>query len=93
MNCKHFLCISNLPFEDETSFISPNTAIELNKLYGYLYDNPDISIQIRQHTDSRGNAFQNTMLARRRAENIKEYLMKLLSSDEHGFIQKQSLYL
>lgn len=69
------LGISNLPFEDETAFISPDTAIELNKLYAYMYDNPDITVQIRQHTDSRGNAFQNTMLARRRAENIKEYLI------------------
>lgn len=70
-----FLGIQRLKFDFGKTFIRPDAAIQLNKLYIYLRDFPQINIEIRQYTDSRGSESTNAVLSRRRAKSIKDYLI------------------
>lgn len=69
------LGIRRLKFDFGKTYIRPDAAIQLNKLYIYLRDFPQINIEIRQYTDSRGSESTNMVLSRRRAKSIKDYLI------------------
>lgn len=69
------LGIRKLKFDFGKTYIRPDAAIQLNKLYIYLRDFPQINIEIRQFTDSRGSESTNMVLSRRRAKSIKDYLI------------------
>ena len=47
----------------------------LNKLVGMLKDNPEISIEIQSHCDSRGTTGYNQNLSNRRAQSVVNYLI------------------
>jgi outer membrane protein OmpA-like peptidoglycan-associated protein len=70
-----FLRVQRLKFDFGKTYIRPDAAIQLNKLYIYLRDFPQINIEIRQYTDSRGSSSTNLVLSRRRAKSIKDYLI------------------
>ncbi len=70
-----FLGVRHLKFDFGKTFIRPDAAIQLNKLYIYMRDFPQINIEIRQYTDSRGSESTNLVLSRRRAKSIKDYLI------------------
>jgi len=70
-----YLGIRQLKFDFGKTYIRPDAAIQLNKVFSYLRDFPQISIEIRQYTDSRGSESTNTVLSRRRAKSIKDYLI------------------
>ena len=67
--------MQRLKFDFGKTYIRPDAAIQLNKLYIYLRDFPQINIEIRQYTDSRGSSSTNLVLSRRRAKSIKDYLI------------------
>lgn len=45
------------------------------KLYTLLVNDPDVRIELRSHTDSRGDAGSNMRLSQRRAESVVNYLV------------------
>lgn len=70
-----FLGVQQLKFDFGKTYVRPDVAIQLNKVYIYLRDFPQINIEIQQHTDSRGSENDNFVLSRRRAKSIKDYLI------------------
>lgn len=70
-----YVGIRRLKFDFGKTYIRPDAAIQLNKIFSYLRDFPQINIEIRQYTDSRGSESTNMVLSRRRAKSIKDYLV------------------
>ncbi|WP_029272628.1 OmpA family protein [Flavobacterium sp. KJJ] len=62
-------------FDFDGDKIKPISEIELNKVLQVLKDYPNISVDIRSHTDSRGNADYNLKLSDRRAKSTVKYLL------------------
>jgi len=56
--------------------LRPNSKDSLNYLYNILVENPNITIQLRSHTDFRGSASYNQRLSQRRAQSCVDYLVK-----------------
>lgn len=56
--------------------LRPNSKDSLNYLYNILMENPQITIQLRSHTDFRGSAGYNQKLSQRRAQSCVDYLVK-----------------
>ncbi|MCC7331956.1 MAG: OmpA family protein [Flavobacteriales bacterium] len=54
----------------------PESKDSLNYLYNIMIDNPNIVIQLRSHTDFRGNNTYNEKLSQRRAQSCVDYLVK-----------------
>ncbi len=48
---------------------------DLNKIVNFLYDNIEFKLRISGHTDSLGNPEQNLELSKRRAHNIRDYIV------------------
>lgn len=48
---------------------------ELDRLAAFLLRNPDLDIEIRSHTDSRGDATYNLMLSYKRATTARDHLI------------------
>jgi outer membrane protein OmpA-like peptidoglycan-associated protein len=55
--------------------VGPATKSELRKLVAFLEANPTATISINGHADGSGSEFVNTMLAQKRSNNVKEYLI------------------
>lgn len=67
------LIIENLLF-DVNSAILPDTVKELDVLYQFMQNKPNVSILVEGHTDNRGGDAYNDRLSIRRAEAVKQYL-------------------
>ncbi len=68
--------LNNIYFGFDSAYIRPAAAIELNKLYQILIDNPEINIEMGSHTDSVDNEDYNQRLSQRRADATVAYLIK-----------------
>ncbi len=69
------LNINNINFDYNKSFIRPDAAIELQKVIDYLNANPNVKIDVRSHTDSRGRDAYNLSLSERRNKSTREYII------------------
>ncbi len=67
--------LENIYYDVNKSDIRPDAAIELDKLLKILKDNPEISIELSSHTDSRGSDPYNQKLSQRRAESAVAYIV------------------
>jgi len=63
-------------FETNQYELLPRSFIELNKLVAILSSNPDMLIEVRGHTDNRGDNDYNLYLSRKRAGAVAEYLIQ-----------------
>lgn len=63
--------------------LRPEADTALNQLVELLNDNPDISIEILSHTDSRGDSTFNITLSQKRAQSVVDYLVS------HGISQNR----
>jgi outer membrane protein OmpA-like peptidoglycan-associated protein len=59
---------------DEFRLKDKGSTKELNRLAEFLMRRPEIHVEIRSHTDSRGNAAYNRDLSAKRAESVAAYL-------------------
>jgi outer membrane protein OmpA-like peptidoglycan-associated protein len=66
--------IDNIYYDLGNAAIRPDAARELNKLLATMVRNPSLVIEIRSHTDSRGDAVVNRELSTRRARAVVDYL-------------------
>lgn len=66
----------SLEFLEASADILPSMYEDLNNVRNFLLDNPDTKLRIEGHTDQKGNANDNLVLSRARAESIKAYLME-----------------
>lgn len=70
--------VLNIPiiyFDFDKSNIRPDAQVELQKVYAVMMEYPKLKINIRSHTDSRGNDSYNQALSERRAKSTREYLI------------------
>ncbi|WP_268846528.1 OmpA family protein [Flavobacterium aestivum] len=63
-------------FEFDKSDIKPVAALDLAKILDVMAEYPNMKIDIRSHTDSRGSAKYNEGLSDRRAKSTREWLIK-----------------
>jgi len=75
----------SIEFDEGKSEILSFMKSDLNKVVNFLVDNPHFKLVIAGHTDSQGNAKDNTRLSQLRAEAIKSYIIKT------GGIQKNRI--
>jgi outer membrane protein OmpA-like peptidoglycan-associated protein/tetratricopeptide (TPR) repeat protein len=63
-------------FEFDKSTIKPEAALDLAKILDVMGEYPNMKIDIRSHTDSRGTSKYNEGLSDRRAKSTREWLIK-----------------
>ena len=69
------LDLQPLYFNLDKSDITPQAEIELAKIINYMNLYPDLKIDVRSHTDSRGSDAYNLALSDRRAKSTINYLI------------------
>lgn len=62
-------------------YFVPGIQDSLNIIGGFIIKHPGYIFQITSHTDQRGNEQKNVELSRKRANAVKNYLMKSFSID------------
>ncbi len=70
--------IENVFYDFDKATLRPESTISLDKIATLLNDNPNITIELSSHTDSRGSDAYNKRLSQARAESCVNYLI------EHG---------
>ncbi|MBI34366.1 MAG: hypothetical protein CMP67_03280 [Flavobacteriales bacterium] len=70
------IVLNNVFFEFESYDLTRDSRTELNKLFNLLSNNPSIKVEIQGHTDSKGKKSFNKKLSQKRAESVKNYLVK-----------------
>ena len=65
----------NVYFDFDKATIRPEAADELNTLVKLLQQHPHMKIELRTHTDSRGNDAYNLRLSQKRSEAVVKYLI------------------
>lgn len=68
--------LKNIYYNFDKWNIRPDASVELNKVVSFMNNMPNISIELRSHTDSRGKAIYNKWLSQKRAESAVGYLVK-----------------
>ncbi len=56
--------------------LRPESMVALDKLVEVLNDNPNITIELGSHTDSRGSDADNQVLSQKRAQSVVNYLIE-----------------
>jgi outer membrane protein OmpA-like peptidoglycan-associated protein len=67
--------MNNVYFDINSSILRPESKSELDEFVKVLTEYPEIRIELRAHTDCRGDAMYNQQLSERRAEAIVNYLI------------------
>lgn len=55
--------------------LRPESMVSLDNLVETLNDNPNVTIELMSHTDSRGTPADNLVLSQRRAQSVVDYLI------------------
>ena len=69
------IVLENIYYEFARWDITPQAAVELDKLVDVMFDNPDIVIELSSHTDSVDTENYNLRLSQRRAESAVNYIL------------------
>ncbi|PCJ27230.1 MAG: hypothetical protein COA97_04500 [Flavobacteriales bacterium] len=75
--------IPGIEYDFDAATLRPKSKEVLDKLVEFLQLNDNIAIEIRSHTDSRGNDNYNLKLSKRRASSVVKYLVA------HGINKKR----
>ena len=67
--------LNNIYFDLNKASIHPDAYPQLEELYNWLVENPDVRIEISGHTDNRGNPEANKILSEQRAFEVSNYLI------------------
>ncbi len=68
--------LRNIYFDFDKATFRTESYTELNKLERMMAENPRLKVEIAGHTDNIGTAAYNMQLSQRRAEAVKDYLVK-----------------
>ena len=68
------ITLENIHYDLDKSNIRPDAALVLDKLFKVLTDHPNMTIELRSHTDSRASAAYNMKLSDQRAKSAAAYL-------------------
>lgn len=75
--------LDNLFFETGSATILPESATELNRVSKMLFEYPAMKLKITGYTDNTGSDALNQKLSLKRAEAVKNYLIKKGLSEKH----------
>lgn len=67
--------LKDIFFETDKYELLPRSFVELKKLYAILSDHPGMQIEVRGHTDNRGEKAYNMYLSRKRAQAVADFLV------------------
>jgi outer membrane protein OmpA-like peptidoglycan-associated protein len=81
------LQVLNVYFDFDKADLRPEGADELNNLIKLLQDHPRMKIELRTHTDSRGDDTYNMKLSQKRSEAVVNYLISK-GIDKHRLVAK-----
>ena len=70
------LSLETVYFDLNKADIRPDSATTILKVIEYMKEYPTIRIQVRSHTDAKGDADYNQSLSQRRAENTVAFLIE-----------------
>ncbi len=76
LNSEVILNVQNIFFDYDKAVLKPASASELRKLIGILEADPGLMVEIRGHTDNQGGDAYNDGLSQRRAESVREHLIR-----------------
>ncbi len=68
------IVIKNIYYDFDKATLRDSSKASLDSLYQLLVDNPSLKIEIRSHTDSKGNDDYNQKLSQARAQSVVDYL-------------------
>lgn len=63
-------------FDFDSSYLTPQAKKELERVTEYMNHNPNVRLRLKAHTDSRGTSKYNDWLSSRRAERVRNWLIK-----------------
>lgn len=69
------IVLENIYYDLDRWEIRPDAAVELDKLVNILRDNPEITIELSSHTDSRAPDEYNMDLSQKRARSAVDYII------------------
>lgn len=75
LNLDRFLTNVYYYFDKADIYLYEESVDDLEDLVVYLNENPNLNVELRAHTDSRGSFRYNEMLAQRRAQAVKDFLI------------------
>lgn len=67
--------LNNIYFDFDKYELQSGSYVELDRVYKFLSDNPEVKIEISAHTDSKGADDYNLNLSQKRAESVVGYLV------------------
>ena len=67
--------IDNIFYDFARWDLRPESMVSLDKLVETLNDNPNVTIELMSHTDSRGTDEDNMVLSQKRAQSVVTYLI------------------
>jgi peptidoglycan-associated lipoprotein len=76
------ITVENIFFDFDSHVLRPESMVSLDKLVETLNDNPNITIELSSHTDSRGNDEYNMNLSQARAQAVVDYLISKGIADD-----------
>jgi outer membrane protein OmpA-like peptidoglycan-associated protein/tetratricopeptide (TPR) repeat protein len=87
--------LNNIYYDFNKFNIRKDAEPELNKVLDFMSTTPNVNVELRSHTDSRGNAAYNLDLSQKRAKSAEDYLLKKGANKDHlsakGFGETQLL--
>ncbi|MBU2045549.1 MAG: OmpA family protein [Bacteroidetes bacterium] len=87
--------LNNIYYDFDKYNIRKDAEPELNKVLDFIKSTPNVKVELRSHTDSRGSAKYNLWLSDKRAQSAEKYLLKSGADSarltSHGYGETQLL--
>ncbi len=68
--------IDDIYFVTNSAFLSEDACEIIDKFFEFLYENPNIKVEIQGHTDNVGKDEENLLLSDKRAKAVYQYLIE-----------------
>lgn len=69
------IVLNNIFFDFDKATLRPESNPELEKVYSFLSQYPELKVELSGHTDSRGSDKYNEKLSRKRAQAVVDYMI------------------
>lgn len=70
------IVIPNIYYDYDKATLRPESMVVLDSILVFFKENPDLTIEIGSHTDSRGTDAYNNKLSQARAQSVVDYLVE-----------------
>ncbi|MCB9260957.1 MAG: OmpA family protein [Flavobacteriales bacterium] len=76
-DCGASLALKNIHYDLDKYYIRDDAKPELEKVAQFMFDNPDVKVELSSHTDSRASTEYNQTLSQNRANAAIDYLVTM----------------